>query len=250
MDVEEVIRRLTAGTERNRVQFREGFTDFAARHGLSDWEGWFSPYDDETYSQVLQDIGPDDVVLDLGAGDLRLALMMAGRVRRVYAVEVNPVVVGTALGIIGFDLPRNLHVVCANALDVAIPPGVTVAVLLMRHCQHFGEYFERLRAAGCRRLITNARWKSGVEVIDLTKPRLPFAAVREGWYACRCGAVGYVGQGENAESQAVEVDDCPACRKWRGENEASRETNCRFGWPGIRGPGVLGAGDAHAGGGC
>ena len=210
-DVEGVIRRLAACTEENRVQFRVGFADFATRHGLSDWEGWFSPYDDETYSLVLQNVSPDDVVLDLGAGDLRLALLMAGRARRVYAVEVNPVVVGAALGIIGFDLPRNLHVICANALDVAIPPEVTVAVLLMRHCQHFGEYFDRLQAVGCRRLITNARWKSGVEVIDLTKPRLLFEEVQEGWYACRCGAVGYVGQGESVESQAVEVDDCPAC---------------------------------------
>lgn len=212
LGVEKVISRLAAVTEQSRVQFQEGFTTFAARHGLPDWEGWFSPYDDETYSLVLQDIGPDDVVLDLGAGDLRLALLMAERARLVYAVEVNPVVVGAALSIIGFDLPCNLHVVCANALDVTIPPEVTVAVLLMRHCQHFGEYFERLRAAGCQRLITNARWKSGVEVVDLMKPRPPFEDVQEGWYACRCGAVGYIGQGERVESQVVEVDDCPACR--------------------------------------
>jgi len=211
--MEEVIRRLAACTEENRVQFQEGFAVFAARHGLSDWEGWFSPYDDDTYAPVLHKVKKRDIVLDLGAGDLRLALRLAERARRVYAVEINPVVLGTALHEIGFDLPCNLHVVCANALDVAIPPGVTVAVLLMRHCQHFGEYFNRLQAAGCQRLITNARWKSGVEVVDLTCPRLPFEQVQEGWYACQCGAVGYVGQGERSESPAIEVSDCPACQK-------------------------------------
>ncbi|MBC7251948.1 MAG: class I SAM-dependent methyltransferase [Anaerolineae bacterium] len=211
--MKEVIRRLAACTEENRVQFRKGFDSFAARHGLSAWEGWFSPYDDEIYSSVLQNLKKDDIVLDLGAGDLRLALMMAERVRRVYAVEVNPVVVGAALGVIGFDLPRNLQVICANALDIAPPPEVTVAVLLMRHCRHFGEYFDRLQAAGCQRLITNARWKSGVEVIDLMKPRLPFEDVQEGWYACRCGAVGYVGQGEQPQALPVEVSYCPSCRR-------------------------------------
>jgi SAM-dependent methyltransferase len=211
--MQEVVHRLAVCTDEKRVQFREGFAAFAARHDLSDWEGWFSPYDDETYSLVLQDVGERDVVLDFGAGDLRLALQMAEQARRVYAVEVNPVVLGAALSEIGLDLPRNLHVVCANALDIAIPADVTVAVLLMRHCQHFGEYFARLQAAGCRRLITNTRWKSGVEVIDLTCPRVPFEEMREGWYACRCGAVGYLGRGERSQSLPVEVSDCPGCQK-------------------------------------
>ena len=212
LDVEEIISRLAACTEENRPQFQGGFADFARLHDLADWEGWFSPYDEETYSTVLGHIVPEDVVLEIGAGDLRLALRMAERARKVYAVEVNPLVVGPALGIIGLRLPRNLHVVCANALDFPIPSGVTTAVLLMRHCQHFGVYFDRLQAAGCRQLLTNVRWKSGVEMIDLTAPRLPFERVHEGWYACRCGAVGYVGQGERPAAPAVEVSDCPACQ--------------------------------------
>ena len=209
----DLIRRLQYRTEENRVQFHKGFAAFAARHGLHGWEGWFSPCDNDTSSLILQSIEKGDIVLDLGAGDLRLALQMAERAEMVYAIEVNPILISIALGEIGFDLPRNLCVICANALDIAVPPGVTVAVLLMRHCQHFGEYFDRLTAAGCQRLITNARWKSGVEVIDLTKPRLPFQDVQEGWYACRCGAVGYVGQGEQPQSAPVEVSYCPTCRK-------------------------------------
>jgi SAM-dependent methyltransferase len=216
--MEDILRRLEEHTEARRCQFGEHsapiggrFASFARLHNLADWEGWFSPYDDETYNAVLDHVAADDVVLEIGAGDLRLALRMAERARRVHAVEVNPLVIGPALEMIGLCLPRNLHVTCANALDVPVPPGVSVAVLLMRHCQHFGQYFERLRTAGCRRLLTNARWKSGVEVVDLTAPRLPFEQVHEGWYACRCGAIGYVGSGERGNAPPVEVVGCPAC---------------------------------------
>ena len=218
--MDSVISRLEADVEGKRTQFQEGFESFAARHELTDWEGWFSPYDEETYDLVLHNIAQDDVVIEIGAGDLRLALQLAERARRVYAVEVNALLVGAALQAIGFDLPRNLLVICANALDISFHLDITVAVLLIRHCQHFGRYVDKLRAAGCQRLLTNARWKSGVESIDLTRLGIPFGEVSEGWYACRCGAVGYVGpstllrtgQGEQSDSPPVEVIDCPACR--------------------------------------
>ena len=209
--MERILHRLEAHTEARRSQFHEGFASFARLHNLVDWEGWFSPYDEETYGAVLGHIVPDDVVLEIGAGDLRLALRMAERAQRVYAVEVNPLVVGPALEVIGLRLPPNLHVICSNALDVPFPPGITVAVLLMRHCRHFGQYFDRLEAAGCQRLLTNARWRSGVEVVDLTASRLPFEQVREGWYTCRCGAVGYAGSGARANASPVEVATCPEC---------------------------------------
>jgi hypothetical protein len=221
-----VISRLEAGMEERRTQFHKGFDAFAARHEMTDWEGWFSPYDEETYDLVLQNIGPDDVVIEIGAGDLRLALQLAGRTQRVYAVEVNPLLVGAALQAISFDLPRNLLVICANALDVPFPGDITVAVLLMRHCQHFRLYVDKLRAAGCQRLLTNARWKSGVESIDLTHPGVPFEEVDEGWYACRCGTVGYVGRGEQSDTPPVEVIDCPACQS-RFTFDVSRMMNER-----------------------
>ena len=185
---------------------------FAARHDLLDWEGRFHPCHDEICGLVLNSLREQDTVLDIGAGDLRLSVQMSAHVRRVYAVEVNPLLVAEALKERGLDLRRNLHVICANALDVVIPQDVTVAVLLMRHCQHFGEYFTRLQAAGCLRLITNARWKSGVEVIDLTASRVRFDVLREGWYACKCGAIGYVGRGDCAQGDASEVCGCPSCQ--------------------------------------
>jgi len=209
--LESAIRRLEERTEALRPRFSEGLASFAERHDLADWEGWFSPYDAQIYEAVLSHIDPEDTVLDLGAGDLRLALRMAGQAQKVYAVEVNPLLLSRALEIIGLDLPRNLHVICANALDVPAPPDVTAAVLLMRHCQHFRTYVDRLRAAGCQRLLTNARWRTGVELIDLTAHGMPFEDVHEGWYACRCGATGYVGTGSQSNAPAAEVRSCPAC---------------------------------------
>lgn len=207
----DILSRLEANTEANRLQFHEDFSAFAQLHGLQDWEGWFSPYDESIYETVLSYLTPEDVVLEIGAGDLRLSLRIAKRARAVYAVEVNPLLVASALRIIGLQLPRNLQVTCANALDIALPPGLTAAVLLMRHCRHFGVYFDRLQAAGCQRLITNARWRSGVEEIDLTAPRFRFESLDECWYACRCGTVGYVGEGERPDAAPVEVVTCPSC---------------------------------------
>ena len=91
-----------------------------------------------------------------------------------------------------------------------------MGVLLMRHCRHFALYFNKLRTVGCRRLLTNARWRMGVEEIDLRGDRLPFAAVEIGWYACQCGHVGFVpGPPERLtpelEASVYEVRDCPAC---------------------------------------
>ncbi len=44
---------------------------------LDPWEARWAPYDEATYAAVLAAIRPDDVVLDIGAGDLRLARRMA-----------------------------------------------------------------------------------------------------------------------------------------------------------------------------
>lgn len=205
------VRRLEKRTEAGRRQFADDFAHFADRHGLIGWEGWFSPYDDQVYEVVLAHIDPEDVVLEIGAGDLRLALRLTEKAQRVTAVEVNPLILAHALDIVGLDLPRNLHVVCANALDFPILPDVTAAILLMRHCHHFQLYADRLQAGGCQTLITNARWKAGVEAIDLTSPGKPFEAVEEGWYACRCGSTGYVGEGTRPDMPPTEVKQCPAC---------------------------------------
>lgn len=54
-----------------------GFASFAAAHDLRDWEGRNGAYDPDTYAFVVAHVKPDDVVLELGAGDLGLALRLA-----------------------------------------------------------------------------------------------------------------------------------------------------------------------------
>ncbi len=178
----------------------------------AEWEAAWAPYDEPTYAAALQLLKPDDVVLDIGAGDLRFARRAAARTRAVIAVEQRAELV-TGAG--APNLP-NLTVICGDALSIPFPAGLTVAVLLMRHCRHLRQYVDKLREVGYPRLITNARWRMGVEQVDLTAPRVPFAQVQSGWYACLCGATGFVAASpelidEVAIEQVTEVDGCPQC---------------------------------------
>ena len=182
-----------------------------------DWEAAFAPYDEETYRAVLAQITHHDVVLDIGAGDLRLTKRVASIARRVYAFERNPAV------LMGSDQreacwPANLIVICADALTTSFPADVTTAILLMRHCtrEHFAAYVKRLSALRrCRRLITNARWKMGVEAIDLRSGRA-YDPGRAGWYACRCGSIGFTACDPailtpQMLAEVVDVVSCPQC---------------------------------------
>lgn len=108
---------------------------FCADRGIIGWEGFFCP-DEDLYDFVLTNLEPDDVVFDVGAGDLRLDLMMSQKVRKVYAVEINPKVLSRALTVIEYDLPPNVIAICGNGFEVEIPSDVTVVVMIMRHNQH------------------------------------------------------------------------------------------------------------------
>ena len=180
---------------------------------LDPWEARWAPYGDDDYAAVLAALRTDDVVLDIGAGDLRLARRMARVSRRVIAWEMQADLLARAQQ----PFPPNLLAQRADARVTPIPEGVTVAVLLMRHCQHYALYVSRLRAAGCVRLITNARWGMGVEIIPLT-PGLPWDEAGPGWYACRrCGAVGFIETAaETLDDRAIavvqDVEGCPACQ--------------------------------------
>lgn len=174
------------------------------------WEAAWAPYDADTYQAALSALGPEDVVLDIGAGDLRFAAQAAAVCRRVIAVERNPAVLPPP------PWPARVAVVTADAREWPFPAGVTVGVLLMRHCRHYPVYAAKLRAAGCRRLVTNARWGLGVEVVALDAPPQAFDQARGRWYACACGAAGFApGPPEGLRPEhlwtVVEVAACPAC---------------------------------------
>jgi len=182
---------------------------------IVDWECLWAPYDPPTYQAVLEQIHPDDVVLDIGAGDLRLGRQIAGIVRKVYCVETNPGILNQGLKT-DKPLPDNLIALCADARTLEFPSGITIGILLMRHCAHFKQYANKLKEINCQRLVTNARWHMNIENIDLLAPRVKFEEVNIGWYACWCGAVGFKsGPVEllTPETDAIihEVINCPAC---------------------------------------
>lgn len=176
----------------------------------SEWEAMWSPYDEETYARALSYIPDGATVLDIGAGDLRLARRIAARARVVHAIERNPALSS------GEPLPPNLIAVCGDARALPFPAGIDTAVLLMRHCRHFALYRRKLEAIGCARLITNARWRMGVECMDLRVRPRPWAELTLGWYACRCGAAGFRPGPtdrltDNIAETVFEVGQCPEC---------------------------------------
>jgi hypothetical protein len=187
----------------------------AAQLGLDAWEAAWAPYDESTYHQVCAAVTAQDTLLEIGAGDLRLARRLAGIARRVIAVELQGALLQRARG--AAALPGNLFAVQADARSFPTPPGVTAAVLLMRHCTHFQQYAQNLKLAGVNRLITNARWGMGVEVIELQAPRQAYQQLPMGWYACWCGAAGFKPGSAEELTPALdtiqhEVLHCPRCQ--------------------------------------
>jgi hypothetical protein len=185
-----------------------------ARLSEGEWEELWASYDEETYARALDYTPNGAAILDIGAGDLRLARRLAERARIVYAIEKQPGLLGAA------PRPTNLIVICGDARILPFPI-VDAAVLLMRHCRHFQLYCAKLEAVGCTRLITNARWGMGVECIDLAVPPMSFDHLAIGWYACRCGATGFrPGATERFTARVAdtvnEVDSCPECKNHYG----------------------------------
>jgi hypothetical protein len=183
----------------------------------AEWEGMWAPYDSGVYDKVLEQIRPQDVVVDIGAGDLRLARRMAAVARQVIAIEQNPEIIASGASA-SIPLPKNINVICADALEAPLPTYVTIGILLMRHCTHFRQYAEKLRRAGAMRLVTNARWHLDVETIDLQARCIAYRDAPMGWYACGCGAAGFKTGPADSWTEAMdadvyEVDACPQCEQ-------------------------------------
>ena len=129
--------------------------DYTIQNETNSWELMWSPYDEDTYHQVLALVESDDIVLEIGAGDLRLARQIASLVNKVYCFEINEAILNSGWASYEIDRPKNLFPICGDALSLPFPSDVTTAVLLMRHCTHFSQFMDRLRSIGCQKLITN-----------------------------------------------------------------------------------------------
>jgi hypothetical protein len=179
------------------------------------WETMYAPYDQATYQSVVDCLSADDIILDIGAGDLRLSRQMARIARKVYAIEIN-VRLLDQVNAAREPLPANLSPICGDARALDFPADITIGVLMMRHCTCFEFYVHKLRNAGAARLITNARWRMSVEVVDLLVTRQPIAEAEKGWYACVCGGTGFKeGSLEHwtfeMDRMIHEVSSCPHC---------------------------------------
>lgn len=186
------------------------------RESKADWEAVWAPYDEATYRSVLEQIRTADIVLDIGAGDLRLARRMVEKCRKVYAIEIQEGLINIVAKEANSWPLEKLVLIQGDARHVLFPPDVTAGVLLMRHCTHFQLYANKLREVGAERLITNARWRMGIEVVQLQAERIPFQEFSLGWYACWCGRVGFKpGLVDNLSPDTInvihEVSCCPQC---------------------------------------
>ena len=182
----------------------------------STWELMWAPYDQKTYQSVLDHIHQDDVVLEIGAGDLRLAIQIAKIARHVTAIEIHRELLERAWFDYSVDIRSNLTIIPGDACLIPFPQDINVGVLLMRHCKHFALYASKLKSTDCKVLITNARWHLGVEIVDLQAARQSFNNIKIGKYACLCGAVGFIpGPVEEytaeMDAKVFEVSECPQC---------------------------------------
>ena len=108
------------------------FNEFCKERGLIGSEPFFCP-EEWYYRDVQKLLNRDDVVLDAGAGDLRFSLIMSEFVKKVYAVEINPKILGYALKTVGFDMPENVVVIAGDVREIELPSDVTTIVCLMIH---------------------------------------------------------------------------------------------------------------------
>lgn len=80
----------------------------------------------DNYKEMLAKLSKNDVLCDMGAGDLRFALMASQICKKVYAVEMSPQIVSKALEIISWRLPRNLIAICGDWRYISVPNDVTI----------------------------------------------------------------------------------------------------------------------------
>ncbi|HVP22095.1 MAG TPA: rRNA adenine N-6-methyltransferase family protein, partial [Anaerolineaceae bacterium] len=87
------------------------------------WELMWAPYDQPTYELVLRTIRAEDEVLEIGAGDLRLAVQIARIAKWVVAIEIHPEIIERGLSNAPQGIPGNLTILPGDARLLPFPPG-------------------------------------------------------------------------------------------------------------------------------
>lgn len=104
-------------------------TEYYQRSNTTMISAMYIPHENQ-YSEVLALVEKDDVVIDMGSGDFRFPLLLSEKVKKVYALELNPELVSKALDIIGYHIPTNLIVICTDWFHFPIPYDVNVIICL------------------------------------------------------------------------------------------------------------------------
>jgi predicted RNA methylase len=105
-----------------------------------DWEAMWAPYDEATYWSVLENVRTEDIMLDIGAGDLRFARRMAEKCRKVYAIEIQEKLLNLPSLAVDDRMSGELIIIHEDARRAQFPRDVTAGVLLMRHCSLAGTH--------------------------------------------------------------------------------------------------------------
>ena len=110
------------------------------------------------------EIGPDEVIADIGAGSGYFTRRLARHARKVYAVDID----AQLLEMTKKNSPENVETVLAAADDPKLPAGTVDTVLICDVLHHIGNrpaYYEKLTAA----LKPGGR----IVIIDFYKKLLP-----------------------------------------------------------------------------
>jgi len=156
----------------------------AIQDKLEGWEASWAMYDEATYRDVLAHICINDIVYEIGAGIC--AWRSAWRqLQKCSRSRDSKVLAGSGHWLQRCTPSKPAHL-SWDARAMPAPSGTTVGVLLMRHCTHFQLYAQKLKEAGAQALITNARWKLGVERVLSRRNAFPSKISR--WDGMPAGA--------------------------------------------------------------
>lgn len=103
--------------------------DFYQKSNTNFASAMYIPHNNQ-YSKVLEMVNKEDTVIDMGSGDFRFPIMLSRKVKKVYALELNPELLSKTLNIIKYHLPSNLTIICADWYNFPIPNNVNTITYL------------------------------------------------------------------------------------------------------------------------